>query len=111
MWPSESRYQPFGTSPSNPELPKKPLNAWGFFVKSELTGISVGGRNDVQIAMKGLSPKWKAMTEAEKAPYVSQQNKALDEYNKAIARIDPKVRKSKPVLSKPFHRTVQTVSF
>merc|ERR1719193_2326050 len=31
------------------------------------------------------------MTEAEKAPYVSQQNKALDEYNKAIARIDPKV--------------------
>jgi len=87
----ESRYQPFGTSPSNPELPKKPLNAWGFFVKSELTGISVGGRNDVHIAMKGLSPKWKAMTEAEKAPYVSQQNKALDEYNKAIARIDPKV--------------------
>ena len=54
--------------------------------------------------MKGLGPKWQAMTEAEKAPYVSQHTKAMDEYNKAIAMIDPKVRKSKPVQDKPFHR-------
>merc|ERR1719412_2238765 len=78
----------FGTA-ATPELPKRPGSAFTFFVKAE---SQKGGTAAQQ--MKSLASKWKTMSEADKTPFVSQQTRALDEYNRTISRIDPQVLKS-----------------
>merc|ERR1719206_826252 len=82
----------FGTN--TPELPKRPVNAYLYFVKAELQGKAGGGKATASQWMKDLSSRWKTMSEAEKTPFVSQQARALDEYNRALERIDPKVLES-----------------
>jgi len=76
----------YGTASST--IPTKPLSPYILFVKSEFPKQPSTKPMD---AMKSLSTKWKSMSEQEKTPWLTQSSVAQEEYNRAMARVDPKV--------------------
>ena len=78
-------------SATTPELPKKPVLAYALFIKSERMGKTGVSMEASRAIMKELGSKWRAMSDVEKGPFITQEAKSREEYNRAIARMDPQV--------------------
>ena len=78
----------YGTSTRPTGMPARPPSAYLMFVKDAYPKNSNLSAPKVS---KGLAARWKAMSDMEKSRYITQAKSASEEYNLALARMDPKV--------------------